>query len=539
MLSIFRQFRAPRLRQEGLATLTVVVLLLLIMLLILPFAIRMGVFEQRTSINENRTALATGAAEAALNQGLEFIKANARVITSTSPASGGFQDGWLFATNPSWQPCTVAVASTVLDPCLSEPDTTRRAQMYRFNRGGNTNLPLASLFGSDQLFTSVGGFNTVYSVSATLCLIQPGAVVGAVPSCALTPTSGSGNSAVTIVSQATLPTENAKAMVREVIASFRVISTPPNVPIVSSNTISGLGDAEIVPNPNAGGPGVPLSIWTNTDVNIGSGAFSTCNLGEFLSNYNTSGPQMYDGITICPGCGCKGLTADQGLLSGRNSSWPTYKGVDIMDISGNLDALPDTQYFPKAPYDDPNNNFDNSIFDYVMGSSTTAQGATTPSMTCVSTANPGGNCEDQFLFDIGAKEVADCSTMTAASSGLYWVHGDCSIGGQVGTPSNPAFLLVDGCVSVNAQMQYYGLIYMRGRNCASSSNAFKSNGGGQLYGAVIIDAPATINGSVQIIYNDTVLKNLGNSPDFKRYGVIPGTWTDKPCFNISGDCKGP
>lgn len=540
MLPFARQLYMPR-HQQGLATLTVVVLLLLILLLIVPFAIRMGVFEERTSINENRSAMVASVAEAALNQGTEFIKANTRLITSDRPGTGGFPDGWLFSANPSWEPCSVAVASTVFDPCLSEPNATRRAQMYRFNRSGNTNLPLAAQFGAENLITSVGGFNANYSVSATLCRIEPGTVAGGAPRCALTPTTD-GNVAITLVSQAALPGENATAMARQVIASFKVISTPPTVPIVAASTLKGLGSAEIVPNPNSGGAGVPLSIWSNSDVDLDSGGtFATCHLGEFLTNYTSQGPEAYDGITRCPGCGCKGLTADKGLISGKDPSNTRYEGIDIMDKDNNTNgALPDTNFFPEEPFDDPNSVIDDSMFEYVMGTNTTDEGATTPRMTCVTDENPGGNCEDQFLIDIGAKEVATCAGMTAASSGLYWVSGECTLGGQVGTPSNPIFLMIDGCVTANAQMQLYGLLYMRGRNCTDSANAFKANGGGQLYGAVIVDAPVSVNGSVQFIYNEAVLQNLGNAPDFKRYGVVPGTWTDEACFDTDdtpGNCR--
>lgn len=525
-------------RTRGMATLTIAVLVLVVLMVMTLFAIRMGLFEQRTSVNDNRAQLVETVAEGALNQGTEYIKANSRLLLSTSEGAAGLGAGWLSESAPRWQPCSEAFAGEGFDPCLSEPDEDRRSQMYRFLADGSTEFPLEDLMGTRQLFDEVGGFPVEYRVSATLCRVV---MIGTEPVCQIDPEQDS-QVAITLVSEAQLPTENATARMRQIIASFRLLPEPPNVPLVAANVITGLGSAEIVPNPNAGGAGVPLSIWANSNVDItkeagGAGAFTTCHLGEWLGNFTSSGPENYDGIQRCEACSCKGLGPEDGLLSGKDPGTPGYEGIDVMDVDGNGNGdLPDTSYFPKEPLDDPNNDFDDSIFEYVLGGNSTDEGATSPRMDCVSDENPGGNCETQHLIDLGAEVVATCAGLNSASAGLYWVAGECSLGSQVGTPSNPVMLVVEGCMKVSGQTEFYGLIYQRASACTDLSKGFAANGGGQLYGAIVVDAPVKIAGSVQFIYNDTVLKNLASSAAFKRYGVLPGSWSDEACFDEDRNC---
>jgi len=292
---------------------------------------------------------------------------------------------------------------------------------------------------------------------------------------------------------------------------------------------------------------VPLSIWTNENVDItkevgGAGAFMTCHLGEFLSNFSGGGgPEEFDGITKCEKCSCNGLGPEDGLLSGKDPGTPGYEGPDVMDVDGNANGdLPDTSFFPSEGLDNNANGFDDSVFEYTFGVDVVTEGETVVRTDCVSDDNPGGNCETQFIIDANAIVLASCDSLDASSSGLYWITGDCDINQVIGSPSYPVGLIVDGCLNVRGQTEFYGLLYTRGGrgSCTDPDRAFTAAGGGQLYGAIVVDGGVKIRGSVQMIYNDTVLKNLGNSPAFVRYGVLPGSWTDDVCPADSGRCGG-
>src|SRR6185436_18839916 len=65
----------PR-HQRGMTTMLVAILLLGILTVTTLFALSIGVFEQRTATNDNRARLVHAAAEAGLNQGIEFFKRN-------------------------------------------------------------------------------------------------------------------------------------------------------------------------------------------------------------------------------------------------------------------------------------------------------------------------------------------------------------------------------------------------------------------------------------------------------------------------------
>lgn len=531
----------PNLRhQSGLSTLMMAVILLVVLLMMSLFASRFQIFEQKTSVNKVRSAMAASVSEAAINQGLEYIKANAKFVVSDKEAVGAVPAGWLSASTPRWEPCSNPVDAGEFDPCLAEVDEDRRARMYRFVSDGETRLPLENIFDNPQVFDQVGAYDANYDVFATLCRVDT-ETNPAVPDCALEPPTP-GPIAITLVSRANLPSENARSTVKSTIATARIISNPPNVPLIAAGIVSGLGSAEIVPNPNAGGVGVPLSIWTNSNVDItkeagGAGAFATCHLGEFLQNFSgANGPEFYDGITKCTSCTCSGLPPDRGLISGKDPGTPGYEGIDVMDIDGNANGdLPDTSYFPREPLDDPNNNFDDSVFEYTFGVDVVDEGSTAVRMDCITDENPGGNCETQFLLDIGATIINDCSSLSAASEGVYWVVGACAINQQVGTPSAPVALIVDGCLDVKGQTEFYGLLYVRA-GCANPDEAFSAAGGGQIYGAVVSDGGVKIRGSIQMIYNEAVLNNLGNSPAFMRFGFLPGSWSDDVCPNDGGLC---
>lgn len=521
--------------QRGMTTLAIVVLLLAVLGIVSLFAARQGVVETQSSYHISKSQIGLSVAEAGLNQGIEFIKANTRVLLGTQPAAGGTPAGWLNATNPKWQPCSTALATGKFDPCLAEPSATRRATMYRYVEGTEAQLPLATLFGQAQAFTEVGPYESEYRVGAVLCRME-GSSLPISTDCRLTPTMN-GPVAITLVSQGGLTEDGTRATVSAIVGSSKIISNPPEVPLIAAGIISGLGSAEIIPNPNAGGFGVPLSVWSNTDVDIDSGgSFRTCHMGEFMNNYTSGGPVLYEGIKKCEGCSCKGLAPDAGLLSGKDPSDPGLEGMDIMDKDGNTHGvLPDTTFFPKDPMDDPNNIFDDSVFEYTMGVDTTDEGASVPRMTCPSTDNPSGNCEDQFLFDIGAKRIPNCGGLTANSSGAYWVTGDCTINGQVGTPSNPVLLIAESCLDVRGQTEFYGMMFTRSK-CPDADRAFNAAGGGQIYGAIVAGGGVKIRGSVQMIYNAKVLSNLGNSPEFMRYGFLPSSWTDNVCMSDNGAC---
>jgi hypothetical protein len=310
---------------------------------------------------------------------------------------------------------------------------------------------------------------------------------------------------MTFVSRGTLSGENATATVKESYGTFRLLGSAPAAPLIAAGVAVGLGNAQIVPNPDAAGFGIPVSVWSQGNANIDQASFATCQKGEWLANYGTPAPSATDVLNgVCASCTCNSLCPGYGLLSGDAKSCAVAKdkieGEDILDVDSNFsDATPkvrDSKYFPP------------DLFAYIFG---------VPSTSAVSylTAN--------------AKQITDCSSLTTASSGLYWytpTGSTCQLQSSAGSVQDPVVLVSNSVVQMPANSQFFGIVYVR--SVAGTGDLFKATGTPQIYGSVILEGSANLAGSPSIIYNKTVLQNIFNSPSFVRYGPIPGSWSDSP-----------
>lgn len=488
-------------RQRGVSTLLIALLMLGILTVITLFATKVGLFEQRTSGNEYRYKLAFQAAEAGLNQSVEYIKLNTRPMLSATTG------GWLFPGNPRWQPCSNTLPGGVkVDPCLAEPDEARRASMYRYVGATNGVLPLLEALpgGFNQTFSTTGGssqFDTTYETYATLCRLD---LSTSVPMCSLAPTT-EGVFYVTLVANASISGESASATVKQSYGTFRLLGRAPDAPLITAGTALGLGNAQIVPNPDAGDAKSRsvLSVWAKGDATVDGASFATCHLGAWIENNGNPAPSAEDKLNgVCASCTCNGLCPETGgLISGNAKSCAVAKdmleGKDILDVDGHYsDASPkrrDSKYFPP------------DLFAYVFG--VPASGA-------------------ESYLTANAKQVTDCSTLDAISSGLIWYTGtgDCKLGGAIGSLQAPVVLVSNAKIDIAANGQVYGILYVR--STAGATDTFKATGTPQVYGSVILEASAKMAGTPTIVYNKAVLQNILNSPQFLRYGPVPGSWSD-------------
>ena len=494
------QLHRSRAHQRGLSTLIIAILMLAIVTVITIFAARIAVSEQRQSANEYRYKLAFQVAEAGLNQSMEFVKMSTTAMLST--VSGG----WLFAGDPRWQPCSTALPGTMaVDPCLAEPDASRRANMYRYvgdsTSAKNGILPVTGIMpklGASGTTDDVGGFTAGYDSYATLCRLDVTDPDN--PRCALSPTTGD-TFYVTIVSQGTLDDENANAVVKQSFGTFRLLGAAPAAPLIAAGTSVGLGNAQIIPNPDAAGFGLPVSIWSKGNADVDSGAsFASCQLGEWLANPGNPAPSATDLLNgVCASCSCNGMCPGYGLLSGNANSCPSgdtfVEGEDILDVDSNYSEstpkMVDSKYFPP------------DLFAYVFGV-------------------PSSGADS--VLDANATKITDCSTLTAASAGLFWFTPTtgCSIG-TAGSLQNPVVLVSNAPVTMGANSTYYGIVYVR---AGAAAELLKATGGPQIYGSVILEGSAKMAGNPTIVYNKAVLNNIRNSPAFVRYGPVPCSWSD-------------
>jgi hypothetical protein len=476
---------ALRQRQRGMLTILTGVMVLVMLTLMMVFAVRSGVAEQRMSANEVRQKLALHAAETGIQHAKEFFIANSALIASDriDKLPDG-TDGWLaFGAAARWLPCSEAdlSAGRGAHPCFAEANLARRAESYFYFSSGATNVALdtnAILAGSSQQVT----------IQALLCkLVVSEFTSPPVQGCSKDPDSADESRyMITILARGEADCDagvcRAEALVAESLASYGVLSggTAPGVPLTTRTNWPPSGNAEIVPNPNGGGVGVPVSVWLNGNPNCagqdtvdpGGGSWATCELHEW---YETE--QVPENLE-CPGnCSC----------SKEESLSYTSGTDDIIGIDLHIDdAFPCdlfTSYFgiPKTQYE---------------------------------------------AIKSQAQVIDDCSELGPNSYGTYWVTGPvCHIGANtvVGSAHAPVMLISAASTTrFNGGTKLFGILYLT--DVEDPAAVIESSGGNTIYGAVIIDATiGAFTGTFQLIYIESVARLVAATGGI---GSLAGGWTD-------------
>jgi hypothetical protein len=76
---------------------------------------------------------------------------------------------------------------------------------------------------------------------------------------------------------------------------YSLLANTPDAPLILSGGIGLSGNFEVAANPNGGGEGVPLSIWTDGNVDLSNGSGTTCGKQELLDGQCSSSPYSEKG----------------------------------------------------------------------------------------------------------------------------------------------------------------------------------------------------------------------------------------------------
>lgn len=563
--------QAGRGLQQGVATLVVTLLLLVIISLIVLFSTNVAFFEQRTATNDNRARLAEQAAEFAGNLAGEYLKANRDLLIANTTG------GWLATGSTRWVSCASVTSMPATHPCMAEVDATRRAQLYFYTTTGTVSgsqlVPYRSMIPDaiELETTGVGGtaaYATTTEVRVLLCRIDSSL---ATPACALTPVAGN-RIALTVLSDASIPGENATAQLRQTWATYTTSSPSAAVPLIASGLVKGVGNAQIVQSPNAvsvtGGSGFPASIWSPCQVDIeasppavtpsgceapGAGAsvgsLNTCTLGDYLrqNDGNPSNDVLEANLlTTCAGagtdCGCSTFTIDDTDRSGHSGGGTKQEGSDVLDRDSNHGPYRDIAFFPDAKYgiDKAADLTDDSLFEWIFGvdyeaSNTdnadglgTSKGFTLKNCSVDASfdSTRSTNCAVAALDDLGALSIASCGDLSSASTGIYYVRGGCNLPTQVGSPTNTAIVVVN---SENVEVKFnntifYGMLFVRSDN---DTALLKGAGNSKIFGSLVVQGKVDIGGGIDIVYRDTAATSNPNViPQSAKFGLVPGSWLD-------------
>ena len=489
-----------------------VILLLIFLSVMVFFNARVTGYEVAMSGNDKRAKLALHVADAGISHAVSYLSRNIRAVNSADP------DGWLAPSGSTrhWLPCS---AEDTALPCSAAPleadgraDGFNRENVFYYVQDAdaadlNTYLPLDSLVTDyDNSDPPVAADGTSYKVQALLCIIdfdQDAYVSGAEDTFAKCDPSGSPEGiymAVRLVSTGTSDDGNIGSVVTQTFANVEPGGGPPVVPIMTFNSVAPNGTVNIVTNPNGGGVGVPVSIWSRNYVSIeesGSGSIATCEIEEFLNTRDSSFWRTWtdsEGVqyNTCDTCVCPDK-ADDGALSHTQSTEPARKFFDVVDED--------------ADYPD-------DIFEYYFGVART---------------------EYAQVRDAADEILADCTSIDTDSKGLVWVDGYCDLSGrEAGSATHPLALVTTGGVKLNSNSIFYGVLVITDPTVPpeeqeSDSIPISLNGGPVIYGALMTDPGANVfNGSFSVVYIKDITEKIH---PLIVLGNLAGSWTDQTVLN--------
>lgn len=478
--------------QAGIITTFTGVLILVLLTLMMFFAIRVGVFEQRVSSNEMRQKLAFHAAESGIHHAKEYLRANSVLVaSSTVDLLPNGSDGWLAdTTEKRWLKCSDVNSIDLANgsgshPCFGEAVPAVRPNTYYYSFNNSTVLPV-------DTNAILPGTTEQVAVEALLCVLDVDADAAVpVQGCVTDPSTavGIGDGTyfmVTLLARGAADCDsgncNAEAMIGEQVSNFGAAAggNSPAVPLTTKSSFPPAGSAEIVPNPNGGGLGVPISVWMNanascpggTVIDPSSGSWATCEYHEW---YGAN--VMPDGISCGGNCSC----------SRSEAISYTHANEDILGI----DLVSD----PNFPCD---------LFQFYFGV-------------------PRTNYEVVKGY---SRIISSCDSLGPNSFGIYWVTGSSCLvrsNTQIGSPGAPVMLISAATLTkFNGGAELFGTLFVT--DVEDSNAEFQSNGNNTVYGSAIVDGLiGQYNGTFQIVWNEYTAKTAGSSGGL---GAVIGGWSD-------------
>jgi len=414
--------------QQGAVTLVVSVVLLIAVTLVVMYAARVGIQDQRISGNEIRHKEAFANAEAGLDEAAAYLRANPALH------NGDAADGWVACGGSTAFPCnTSGAVATISTPTIPSVISDGHATSYLVNTASGT--------------VAIGEGTTADATGAA---------------------------------------------VAQVTYAKTTLLVPGELPplMVPSGTLS--GNFNIVPNPNGGGPGVPVSVWADTTLDTNGANWKTCDHGEFRDSGDVCMDTKGDGSS--------------GSASWSSCSCDTERS-NSSDVTADI-VLDAAGVFPSSP------------FVYVFGTPgvsdkdeliTEVRDRADASGILYDNCSPGTNCCTNLAADFA----------NLSNSALVWADGDCDIGSNVviGSRDKPILLVVQGEIRVNAGAEVWGIMVGLGN--------FVLNGGPVIHGSAISDIPSDLtNGTYSQVYDEAVFNNLVDDAINTDIAKVKYSWRD-------------
>ena len=118
---------------------------------------------------------------------------------------------------------------------------------------------------------------------------------------------------------------------------------------------------------------------------------------------------------------------------------------------------------------------------------------------------------------------ATLNTLGASASGLYYIKGTCDLPQKVGSPNNPAIVVLEGEAKVN-NTDFFGMLFVRSN---TNTAEFKGIGKSKIIGSLVVEGNIDIAGTIDIIYDNTAINSDPNTlPANAQFARVPGSWLD-------------
>lgn len=482
-------------KQKGMLTTFTGVMILTLLALMMVFATQIGIFDQRISASDELQKQAFHVAESGIHHAKELLRKNPKTIADVrSNLLLNGTHGWLSDAGKRWLPCAGAYAPDAdgkkTHPCYGEPIQARRDLMYFYSHQNSMDFPVATtdLIDSDRENVTVHALLCVLDIDydAAVPVQGQGCSTNVVPPPAAVGEVDGTYYMVTLLARGEADCVEganckAEALVREQVSSFGGAAggQAPSVPLTTKSSFPPSGSAEIVPNPNSGGVGVPVSVWMNANASCGgsvvdpsSGSWATCEAHEW---YGVDAlPENY---TCSGNCSC---TRDESISYTHGSD--DILGIDLVDD-------------PDFPCD---------LFKFYFGVPDT----------------------DYEIVKGYSQVLSDCSTLGPNSTGIFWISGaECRINSNttVGNPKTPVLLISAATETrMNGGAKIYGVLFIT--DTEKPNAALYSNGTNTIYGQVIVDgALGSYTGTFQVVYNENAISNGAGTGGL---GSVIGGWAD-------------
>ena len=422
-----RLHTARRAHQQGVAALIVVIVLFFILALVTAYAGRTLIFEQRTSVNNQRAAQAFEAAESGLEFAIGLLsrgRVDTQCVASSALADDTFRQRHL-SVNDAGEFSVPGAKADLRPTCML------------LEGGPSCSCPIA---GAPALVPPVGGLAPTFQLRFDNAGIAQAGVVRA--------TSRGCSNIGTQCYAASANNADAVAEVSVLLGLNSALATPPAAALTVRNTLNLNDRAVTIVNADVPSRGITI---------------------------DAGGPIVNDG-------------------SVRLSSVPGTPGsASVLASDTSLSSLLDGD----------------RMFVSLFGMDRTTY-RTQPAAVQVT-------CSADCGTDIGIAVARNPGR-------VIWVQGPATISSaQVwGTASQPVMLVVQGDLTMSANVQLFGVLYLHD---GAGSNTWTTTVGTTLIqGAVVAEGSLSLDGTPTIVFNPAVLRTINLTQG--SMVRIPGSWRD-------------